>query len=41
MIALAQARQHPESLGLRRAVEVLGYTLESATSKLLAYPEML
>ena len=28
-------------LGLRRAVEVLGYTLESATSKLLAYPEML
>ena len=41
MNALEQARQHLESLGLRRAVGVLGYTLESAGSKQLTYSERL
>ena len=41
MTALEQARQNPESLGLRRAVEVLDNTLESAVSKQLTYLEVL
>ena len=41
MIALEQARQHLESLGLKQAVEVLDKTLDSAASKQLTYPEML
>ena len=41
MIALEQARQHPESLGLKQAVEVLDNTLDTAASKQLTYPKML
>ena len=41
MIALEQARQHLEILGLKRAVEVLDSTLDVATSKQLTCPEML
>ena len=41
MIALEQARQHLESLGLKQAVEVLGNTLDVAANKQLTYPEML
>ena len=41
MIALEQARQYLESLGLKQAVEVLDNTLDSAASKQLTYPEML
>ena len=41
MIALEQARQHPESLGLKQAVEVLDNTLDTAANKQLTYPEML
>ena len=41
MIALEQARQHLESLGLNQAVEVLDNTLDSAASKQLPYPDML
>ena len=41
MIALEQARQYLESLGLKQAVEVLDNTLDIAASKQLTYPEML
>ena len=41
MIALEQARQYLESLGLKQAVEVLDNTLDTAASKQLTYPEML
>ena len=41
MIALEQARQHLETLGLKQAVEVLDNTLDAAASKQLTYPEML
>ncbi len=41
MIALEQARQYLESLGIKQAVEVLDNTLDSAASKQLTYPEML
>ena len=41
MIALEQARQHLESLGLKQAVEVLDNTLDVAASKQLTCPEML
>ena len=35
MIALEQARQHLETLGLKQAVEVLDNTLDAAASKQL------
>ena len=41
MIALEQARQYLESLGLKQAVEVQDNTLDTAASKQLTYPEML
>ena len=41
MIALEQARQYLESLGLKQAVEVLDNTLDTAANKQLTYPEML
>ena len=41
MIALEQARQHLETLGLKQAVEVLDYTLDAAANKQLTYLEML
>ena len=41
VIALEQARQYLESLGLKQAVEVLDNTLDTAASKQLTYPEML
>ena len=41
MIALEQARQHLETLGLKQAVEVLDNTLDAAASKQLTYLEML
>ena len=41
MIALEQARQHLETLGLKQAVEVLDNTLDTAANKQLTYPEML
>ena len=41
MIALEQARQHLETLGLKQAVEVLDNTMDSAASKQLTYPDML
>ena len=41
MIALEQARQYLESLGLKQAVEVLDNTLDTAANKQLSYPEML
>ena len=41
MIALEQARQHLETLGLKQAVEVLDNTMDSAASKQLPYPDML
>ena len=41
MIALEQARQHLESLGLKQAVEVLDHTLDAAANQQLPYPEML
>ena len=41
MVALEQARQYLESLGLKQAVEILDNTLDSATSKQLTCPEML
>ena len=40
-IALEQARQHLETLGLKQAVEVLEHTLDAAANKQLPYPEML
>ena len=41
MIALEQAREHQETLGLKQAVEVLENSLDTAASKQLTYPEML
>ena len=41
MIALEQARQHLDTLGLKQAVEVLDNTLDVAANKHLTYPEML
>ena len=41
MIALEQARQHVETLGLKQAVEILDNTLDVAPNKQLTYPEML
>ena len=41
MIALEQARQHLETLGLKQAVEILENTLDVAANKQLTYPEML
>ena len=41
MIALEQARQYLETLGLKQAVEILDNTLDSAATKQLTYPEML
>ena len=41
MIALEQARQYLENLGLKQAVEVLDNTLDTAASKQLTCPEML
>ncbi len=41
MIALVQARQHLETLGLKQAAEVLDNTLDAATSRQLPHPEML
>ena len=40
-IALEQARQHLETLGLKQAVEALDNTLDAAAGKQLTYPEML
>ena len=40
-IALEQARQHLETLGLKQAVEALDNSLDTAASKQLTYPEML
>ena len=41
MIALEQARQHLETLGLKQAVEVLDNTLDAAASKQLTYADVL
>ncbi len=41
MIALEQARQHLETLGLKQAVEVLDNTLDADANRQLPYPEML
>ncbi len=41
MIALEQARQYLESVGLKQAVEILDNRLDTAASKQLTYPEML
>ena len=41
MIALEQARQYMESLGLTEAVEVLDSRLDGAASKQMPYPDML
>ena len=41
VIALEQARQHLETLGLKQAVEILDNTLDVAANKQLTYPEML
>ena len=41
MIALEQARQHLEILGLKQALEILDNTLDAAANKQLPYPEML
>ena len=38
MIALEQARQHLETLGLKQAVEILDNTMDSAASKQLPIP---
>ena len=40
-IALEQARQHLETLGLKQAVEALDNSLDLAANKQLTYPEML
>ena len=40
-IALEQARQHLETLGLKQAVEVLDNTLDAAASKQLTYAGVL
>ena len=41
MIALEQARQHLEALGLKQAVEALDNTLDAAASKQLTYADVL
>ncbi len=41
MMALEQARQHLETLGLKQAVEALENSLDTAAGKQLTYPEML
>ena len=41
MIALDQARQHLETLGLKQALEILDNTLGAAANRQLPYPEML
>ena len=41
MIALEQARQYMESLGLTEAVEVLDSRLDAAATKQMPYPDML
>ena len=41
MIALEQARQHLETLGLKQAVEILDNTLDAAASRQMSYPDML
>ena len=41
MIALEQARQHLETLGLKQAVEILDNTLDAAANKQMPYPDML
>ena len=41
MIAMEQARQHLETLGLKQAVEALENSLDAAASRQLTYPEML
>ena len=40
-MALEQARQHLETLGLKQAVEALDNTLDAAANKQSTYPEML
>ena len=41
MIALEQARQYMESLGMKAAVEVLDSRLDVAATKQMPYPDML
>ena len=41
MIALEQARQHLETLGLKQAAGVLDNTLDAAANRQLPNPEML
>ena len=41
MIALEQARQYMESLGMKAAVEVLDSRLDAAATKQMPYPDML
>ena len=41
MIALEQARQHLETLGLKQAVEVLDHTLDASAEKQLPYADVL
>ena len=41
MIALEQARQYLETLGLKQSVEILDNTLDATANKQLTYPEML
>ena len=41
MVALEQARQHLETLGLKQAVEALDNTLDAAASKQLTYADVL
>ena len=41
MIALEQARKHPETLELKQAVEALDNSLDTAAGRHLTYPEML
>ena len=41
MIALEQARQYLESLGIKQAVVILDNTMDTAANKQLTYPEML
>ena len=41
MLALEQARQHLETLGLKQAVEVLDNTLDAAANRQLTYADVL
>ena len=41
MIALEQARQHLETLGLKQAVEILDNTVDAAANEQMPYPDML